>query len=323
MAVPANTVTKYDIGAAQGAREDLSDIIYDITPTDTPLLTMAGRGKAEQTLHEWLNDELEAASTTNANLDGDDSAAEAYTGPTRTGNYTQIFKKVFGVSGTAEAIRKAGRKSELARLTTRKGRALKRDIEATAFANIGASAGAAGTARTMAGLGAIVKTNVDKEATGTDPVYVGNLPTDPRNDGVQRAFSETILKSVVQKGYTNGMEMKVLSVGPFNKGVVSTFNGIATMTVEQTKAKPGIIVGSASVYVTEFGNLTVMPNRYQRDRDGWFLDPEYISFDYLRPFKVENLAKTGDSTKKHLIAELTLRVSNEKALGLAADLATS
>jgi hypothetical protein len=317
MAVPANTVQRYDI---VGDREDLTDVIYDISPTETPVFTMAKRGKATSTLHEWQTDELEAPDTANAHLDGDDSDSEPYTASVRTGNYTQILKKVFQVSGTTDAIRKAGRKTEIARIANRRMKALKRDIEATILSNNAANAGAAAVARQMAGLGAIIKTNVDKEATGTNPVWVNNLPTDPRNDGVQRAFTETMLKAVQQLCWTKGGSPSILSVGAFNKGAVSAFDGIATKTVEQTKAKPGVIIGSADLYVGEFGNLTVVPNRYQRTRDAWLLDRDYLSFSYLRPFKTEKLAKTGDSDKRHILVEGTLEVGNEQAHGLVADL---
>lgn len=320
MAVPANTTTKYDV---VGDREDLANIIYDISPEDTPLLTAAGRGKADNTFHEWLNDALATGVSTNAHLDGDDSAAEAITQPTRTGNYTQISKKVAQSSGTSEAIRKAGRKGELSRAMSRKGKELKLDIETSMFANLGANAGDAATARVSAGLGAIIKTNVDKEATGTNPVYVGNLPTDPRNDGVARAFTATILQNVQTLAWGNGASPKTLYVGAFNKAAASAFAGIATKTIEQTKAAPAVIIGSADLYVGEFGNITIMPSRNQRTRDAWLIDHEYISVDYLRPFMQEKLAKTGDSTKRHLLAEWTLKVSNEKAHGLAADLTTA
>lgn len=320
MAVPANTVQKYDI---VGDREDLSDVIYDISPDETPLLSSAGRGKADNTLHEWLNDELAAGVSTNAHLDGDDSAAEATTQPTRTGNYTQISKKVASVSGTSEALRKAGRKGELSRAMARKMKELKLDIETSMFANLGANAGAAGTARVSAGLGAIIKTNVDKEATGTDPVYVGNLPTDPRNDGVQRAFTAAMLQNVQSLAWAVGGRPRELYVGAFNKAAVSAFSGIATKTIEQSKAAPAVIVGSADVYVGEFGNITVVPSRNSRARDAWLIDRDYIAVDYLRPFQQEKLAKTGDSNKRHIVVEWTLKVSNEQAHGLVADLTTA
>jgi len=320
MAVHADTVIKYDI---VGDREDLSDVIYDISPDDTPLFSKAGRGKATNTLHEWLNDELATGVSTNAHLDGDDSETEASTQPTRTGNYTQISKKVAQVSGTSEALRKAGRKGELSRIMTRKMKELKLDMETSMFANLGANAGAAATARVSAGLGAIVKTNVDLAGDGTNPVYVGNLPTDPRNDGTQRAFTATILQNVQTLAWGNGGSPKVLYVGAFNKAAVSAFAGIATKTIEQSKASPAVIVGSADVYVGEFGNITVMPSRNSRTRDAWLIDHDYIAVDYLRPFHEEKLAKTGDSNKRHIVVEWTLKVSNEQAHGLAADLTTA
>lgn len=324
MALVSGTTTKYDV---IGLRESLSDIIYNISPTETPFMSSIGRGpKAEGTLEEWQTDSLAAADGTNAHLEGDETSFTTPAATVRVGNYLQISKKSVNVSGTLEAVDKAGRKSEKARLTAKKGAELKRDQETILLRAQAGAAGAAGTARTLASLNAFVKTNTSAGATGADPVYTSGVPGAVRTDGTQRAFTETILKNVLQQGYTEGANFKTLMVGPFNKGVVSaTFSGIATRNVDQVNGKPGpaAIVAAADVYVSDFGPIRVLPNRFQRERDAWLIDPEMAEVRYLRPHFTEDLAKTGDASKSHIICEYTLVVKQEAGLGLCADLTTS
>lgn len=319
------TVTEtFQTYQSKGNREQLADVIYDISPTETPFVSMAGRGTTKGTLFEWQTDALAAAVSTNQQVEGDDIATFAAVVPTvRVGNYVEIARKELIVSDTQEVIEKAGRKSEIAMQLAKLGKEMKRDIEKSLLENKAASAGSASTARVTAGLGAWVKTNVDKEASGVNPVYT-TLANDDRTDStLPRAFTETILKSVIAQAWASGAEPGVLMVGAFNKQVASGFDGIAVITQNQSGASPAKIIGAADVYVSDFGTVRVIPNRFQRARDGWVLDFEYVSVDYLRAFKTEKLAKTGDAEKRYLIAEYGLKVKNEKALGLAADLTTS
>lgn len=272
------------------------------------------------TFNEWQLDTLQAPNTANAQLEGDDVAAfDAVQATTRVGNYTQILRKTLIVADTEEVVQKAGRSSELGYQIGKKGKELKRDIEATLLNNIAANAGAAGVARVTGALLAFVKTNTDKGATGADPVYT-TVPNATRTDGTQRAFTETILKNVIQMAWSAGASPSTLMLGALNKQVASGFSGVATRYKEVKGNAPSVIIGAADVYVSDFGQLSIVPNRFQRNRDGWVLDFEYISVDYLRPFKTEELAKTGDAEKRMLITELMLRVKNEAALALAADL---
>lgn len=320
MAVPTNTLQRYTL---VGDREDLSDVIYDISPAETPLFSRAKRGKADSTLHEWQTDVL-ASAAANAHIEGDDTDAETISQPTRVGNYTQISKKVAQVSGSTEAIKRAGRKSEMSRAMSRKMKELKLDIELALFANNGAAVGAAGAARESAGLGAIVISNIGNiGATGATPSYTNGIPATARTDGTQVAFTEAMLQDGQTAAWENGGSPDVLYVGAFNKAAVSAFAGIATKTIDQSKAAPAVIVGSADVYVGEFGNITVMPSRQIRARDAYLIDHEYVEVAYLRPFKQEKLAKTGDSEKRHVIVEWTLKVGNEKAHAGIFDLTTA
>jgi hypothetical protein len=307
---------------AIGVREELSDIIYNISPTECPFLQNAGRGKISNTFFEWQTDALATASTTNHQVEGDDLGTTGYDAVTptvRLGNRAQISRKSVIISDTEEIVDKAGRKSEISYQLAKKGKELKRDMEADLLSNHGSNAGSASTARVTAALLAFLKTNIDKASDGTAPVYTTE-PTDVWTDGTARAFTETILKNVVQQCWTNGAEPKTVMVGAAGKQVVSTFSGIVELMSTQEKLAAYTIIGAADAYVSDFGTLAVVPNRFQRTSTAFVLDWDFVSVDYLRPFKQEPMAKTGDAEKRMLIVEYGLRVKNEKALGVAVDL---
>lgn len=306
-----------------GNREDLSDVIYNISPTDTPLLNTLARGKATAVYHEWQTDSLSAATTANAAVEGADASDATMSPTTRLGNYTQIVQKTIKISGTLESVDKAGRKSEKAYQLSKASAELKRDIETILTANQGRSAGDASTARTMGAMLSWIKTNTNKSSgttAGVDPTTIG---VSTRTDGTQRAFTETILKDVVQKVYSSGGNPKILMVGPFQKQAVSAFAGIAAQRYMAPGNEPTTIIGAADVYMSDFGTMSVVPNRFMRTRDALVLDPEYAAVAYLRPFATNELAKAGDAEKTQILAELTLEMRNEAAHGIAADLTTS
>jgi len=238
-------------------------------------------------------------------------------------NYCQISRKTVVLSATEEVVNKAGRKSELAYQLAKKGAELKRDMELVMVQSQVASAGSTSAARTTGSVLAFIKTNTDAGTSGVDPSY-STLPNSLRTDGTVRTFTETILKNVIQKTWTSGGTPKILMTGPVNKQRVSGFAGIAATRYNiEGGAKPATIVGAADVYVSDFGNVTVVANRFQRERDALVLDPEYASVAYLRPFQQMELAKTGDAEKRLLIVEYGLKITSENAHGLAADLVTS
>lgn len=322
MAIQTGTFLTY---SAIGLREDLSNIIYNISPTSTPFINNIGKGTAKQTLFEWQTDAL-ATAAANAQLVGDDVTATADTqvATVRLGNRTQISRKLVLVSDTLESVDKAGRKSDMALLMSKAGLELKRDMEFILLSNTGAVTGNSTTAPKTASLLAFLKTNVDFDTTsGVNPTYTSGVPGAARTDGTVRAFTETILKSVLQKVWTSGGDPKMVMVGPVNKQKVSAFSGIATRFRDVAPGKQAQIVGAADIYIGDFGQVDIVANRFQRERDAFVLDPEYVSLDYLRPMQQKELAKTGDAEKRMLIAEYGLRVMNEAAMGLAADLVTS
>ena len=311
----------YDRYSAIGAREDLSDVIYDISPTDTPIMSSIGKSKATGVYHEWQTDSLAAATTSNALVEGA-SASEATISPTtRLGNYTQIVGKTVMVSGTLEAVDKAGRKSEMAYQLAKASAEIKRDIESIITANQGQAVGTtASTPRKMGSLLSYIKTNTN-EGSGTtaggDPTTIG---VSTRTDGTTRTFTETILKDVISKVFTSGGTPTTLFVSPALKQVVSGFTGLSAQRYQVPTSGQATILAGADLYQSDFGVLQIVPNRFMRTRDALVLDPEYAALAYLRPFQTIELAKVGDADKTQILAELTLEVRNEAAHGGAFDL---
>jgi len=322
MAIVANTYTRYD---AKGIREDLANAIYNISPEDTPFISNIGKEKASGTFFEWQTDSLAAASTANAVVEGDDVTSFTAATPTeRVGNYTQISRKDVVISGTLEVLDKAGRKSELAYQLAKKGAELRRDMEAILLYNQAAAAGSTSVARRTAGLPAFLRTNTNFYTTdGANPTVSNGVVNAARTDGTQRSFTETILKDVIQKAWTAGGKPKMLMVGPVNKVRASGFTGIAEHRVNVKGNAPTTIIGAADIYVSDFGNLEIVPNRFQRERDAFLIDPEYVAMATLRPINQVPLAKTGDAEKRMLIVEYGLKVKTEAAHGIAADLTTT
>ena len=320
MAIVTNTFTTFD---AKGIREDLSNIITNIAPEDVPYMSNIGRESVSNSLFEWQTDTL-ASAAANKQIEGDDiSSFDAVTATVRLQNYAQISRKTIVLSATEEVVNKAGRRSELAYQIAKRGSELKRDQEFTMLNGAVAAAGSTSVARGTASLGAYIKTNVDMQTNGANPSYT-TLPNSARTDGNVRTFTETILKNVIQQVWAAGGTPKILMTGPVNKQRVSGFAGIASSRFNiDGGARPATIVGAADVYVSDFGNVQVVPNRFQRERDAWVLDPEYAKMVTLRPYQQIELAKTGDAEKRMLIVEWGHKVLAENAHGLAADLITS
>jgi hypothetical protein len=311
----------YNAYDAIGQREDLTDVIYDISPTETPFMSSIGKTKATAVYHEWQTDSLAAATTNNAAVEGADASDATLSPTTRLGNYTQILQKTIKVSGTLDAVNKAGRKSEKAYQLAKASQELKRDLETILLANQGRSAGTTNsTARKMGSLLSWIKTNSDAQTNGADPTTIG---VSTRTDGNTRTFTETLLKSVVAEVFASGGVPKILMVGATGKQKVSSFTGLSAYRYNVNGGNGGAqatIVGAADVYLSDFGSMSVVPNRFMRTRDALILDPEYAALAYLRPFQTNELAKAGDSDKTQVLVEVTLEVKNEAAHGIVADL---
>lgn len=318
MTIIANTFTSFD---AKGIREELANVISNIAPEETPFTSNVGSENVSNTFFEWQLDDLSSVDVTPV-IDGDDVASfDATTATVRVGNYTQIRRRSMIIADNLGFQDLAGRNDEVAYQLAKRGKEIKRDLETIYTGNTARSAGSASAGRVTAGLGAWIATNVNKAGDGTNPTAADG--SDARNDGTQRDFTEAMLKDVMQQAYTSGGNPSMLMVGPYNKTVVSGFAGIAAQRYQAPTDGPTTIIGAADVYLSDFGALTVVPNRFSRERDAWCLDTEYASVATLRPIQAVDLAKTGDAEKKMLICETGLKVSNEKAHGLIADLNVS
>ena len=314
MAQPTNTFDTYD---SIGEREDLSDVIYNISPTDTPFLSSAGKTKSTAVLHEWQTDALAAASTSNAVIEGDEATLDAVTATTRLSNSCQIMDKTVVITGTQEAVDKAGRASEIAYQIAKKAKELKRDMESTLTSNNLEVTGGSGTARQLGALGSWVVTNDDLASDGASGAGAGNAA---HTNGTQRAFTESQLKSAIKSVWNSGGNPTFIMVGPFNKQKLSGFTGNSTRFDAGADAT---LYTSVDVYASDFGQLQVVPNRFSRDRDAYILDMDYWGVAFLRDFTMHELSKTGDSEKRQLLVEATLESRNEAASGSVMDLTTS
>lgn len=318
MSVPSGTTQTYGV---VGRREDLTDDIHDLTPTDTPFVTAIKKGTASNTFHEWQTDALAAASAANAVIEGDDPGNDSITATVRLGNYTQLADKVIQVSSSQRASNNAGRGDELSYQLMKRSKELKRDVESTLTSNNASVAGGAGTARKSAGFAAWIQTNDDRASDGSSTAYSAGIQA-AATDGTQRAFSETSFKSVLQACWENGGDPSMTLVGAFNKKQMSGFAGIAD-AVRETGNKRATIVGAADVYVSDFGQLDLIASRFSRSRDALVVDPSMWKLCYYQRYKTEDLAKTGHSDRKMLSVEFTLEACNELSSGIVADLTTS
>lgn len=303
--------------SAIGMREDLIDVIYDISPTETPIMSTLARTKATAVFHEWQTDSLSAATVANAAVEGADGVSATISPTTRLGNYTQIVQKVVQTSGTLEAVNKAGRRSERAYQLAKASSELKRDMETIITANQGRDAGSSSSARKLGAILSWLKTNTSKGTSGTDPTTIG---VSTRSDGATRTFTEQLLKDEVAAAFDSGGNPTMLVVGSGLKQKVSSFAGIAAQRYMAPGDQPTTIIGAADVYMSDFGTLSVVPDRFMRTRDALLIDPEYMALSYLRPFQTNDLAKTGDSEKTQLLCEFTLEMRNEAASAIVADL---
>ena len=335
MAVVANTFETYQ---AKGIREDLSDLISDISPTTTPFQSNIGTRDADNTYFEWQTDSLATASAA-ATIEGADlSSFTAVTPTVRLGNYCQINMVDFIISGTEQRVDKAGRASEIGYQSAKAAKELKRNIEVACLLNgVGAVVGATNTARVTAGFPCWLKTN-ETSTNVTAPSYTGSTPTGAaqvwKSFGTPTAFTEAMLKTTMQECYESGGEPSMLMVGPFNKTQVSGFSGIASSRYNVDGAEPSVIIGAADIYVSDFGNLSVVPNRFFTSvvdagagslMNNWafLIDPDEVKIANLRPYTIETLAKTGDADKRMILREWGLQVNNEKAHGVVAGITSA
>lgn len=319
MATPADTTSTYD---AIGNREDLSDVIYDISPTTTPFISGIARSPATATNHEWQTDSIGAASATNAVIEGNDATTTAAIASVRLGNYTQISDKVPRVTRTQRQVNSAGRGDELDYQIMKMGKLLKNDMESALLANKAKAVGSESVARELAGIESWLATNTDLGATGVAPTGDG---TDARTAGTPRALDEAFLKDVLASCWDEGGDPDTIMVGSFNKQAMSAFvgggtSGPAQRTVDGDSSRVNTAI---DIYVSDFGSLKVVPNRFMVQESMLVLEMDMWAMSTLADFEETPLAKTGDSDRVQILSEYTLEARNEAASGIVADLTTA
>lgn len=315
MASPTNTFTSYD---AVGIKEDLQDVIYDISPEETPFYSACAKVKARNTFHEWQTDALRA-SAANAHVEGDVTTADVRAATSRLGNYTQIFKNAVIIPGTDEGLDKAGRAKEMALQTLKIAKEQKLDIEKALFDNNAREAGSSVAARELAGLPSWIVTNIDEAGDATAATGNG---TDARTDGTAAAFDQARFDGVMQSIWESGGKPDTVYLTAFqmNKalGFVGNNNARSNITAEAEK-----VIKHMSVYITPWGTVRFLPSREQRGSDVFVVQDDMFAVGVLRPTKNEALAKDGDYEKRQVITELTLVAKNEKASGAIYDCTVS
>lgn len=323
MAVNANTNETYDVSTI---REDVQDALISISPTETPIMAAIGRKTASNTYFEWAEVDLASVDSSNRVIEGESAPGnDAPTNANRIGNYTQISDKVVEVSDTANAVNGVADAQTTAKQVAYKLKELKRDMETLiGGVNVAASAGASGTARQTASLTAFLKTNTSRGTGGADPTLSGTTsgyPNAAATDGTLRALTETDFNSVIAECWDAGAEPSIVVCGSAVKQKISsTFTGSATRYKDiQDKTLSRAI----DVYVSDFGELTIVPSRFVRSRDVFVLDPSKARVAYLQTAKTMDLARTGHAQRKLLKVEYGLQVDSEKAHGILADIDAS
>ncbi len=322
MAIIANT---FQTTSAVGNREQLSDVVSRITPEDTPIYSMIGKGKVHGVHPEWEIDDL-AAPGSNVQLEGDEFAFGAITPPVRVGNYTQILRKEFILSETQEAVDDAGRIQKRKYQKIKKGIEIRKDVEYSIISNVASIGGAT---RVSGGMPSWLVTNVSRGAGGANGGFSqGTGLTVAATNGTQRAFTKALLDTVMSSAYTAGANVNHVFVAPYVKSVFVTFMSDANVAAFRYAADSGrkTIISNADAYEGPYGKVLVHPDRVMAvnagvARNAFLLDTDMLEWDWLRKIhEVKDVAKTGDADKCVLIGEGCLRVKNEKGLGVIADI---
>jgi len=329
MAQVSNTFETYD---AIGNREELADTIFNITPQETPFVSLIGHSPIKTTHPEWQTDTLATPDTANNQPEGNDWTYDALTATTRVGNYAQISEKTLIVSRTQDKTDKAGRKSELAYQVKKKGVELRTDMEVILLSNQASAAGSGDGAsnRTAGGMRAWLASNDSLGGGGASGGYnTSTNVVDAATNGTQRAFTKALLDTVILSAYNAGGDPSVLLVSPYVKTVFSSFLDDANIVPQRSYVNArgkNTLIGSAEAYKSDFGIITVMPDRQMARagatiaRNAFLIDPRMVVMGVFDDIQLHKPAKTGDAEKRVLNTEYTLCVRNEAAHGVVADL---
>ena len=310
----AKVTNAFDTYSATSDREQLSNVIYNISPQATPFMSAIGKNSIKNVVFDWQTETLPTASGA-GQLEGFELSRAAATATSRVSNVAQISSRDATVTGSQQASDPAGKKSEMAHQLAIMAKALKRDME-TALCQKGAkTTGNATTARVTGGFESWITSNVSRGTSGAG-AGGGAAPT----DGTQRALTEALLKTVLQSCFTNGGEPSMAICGPVNKQVISGFTGRSSA---RQMIDANTVEASVSIYASDFGELKIVPSNFSRERSLLLVDPDYAKVSYLRDFKTVDISTVGDAETKMILAEYGLEMSNEAAHGIVADLTTS
>ena len=308
----AGTIDTYDFGTAH-MREDLADVIFDVSRRDAPFISMIGKARATSRTHDWVVDSLGAA-VANAQVEGNETTFDTYVAPSRLTNATQIFSKAYVISGTSIAVDIVGAENEYDRMQVKAMKQLMRDMELAAVSNNAPVTGNASTPRVMRPLMGWFATNVSRGATGSN-----GTTSAAAVDGTERDFSKDLVDQVMQSIRSNSSEMpSVLMCHPAQRRNISAMS-IANVT-RQTELYDGKLPTSVKVVETDFADLRVVDNDLMRQREIALLNPDFWALAELRSAFSEGLGKSGDAEKFQVLAEATLESRNEAANGVIADL---
>jgi hypothetical protein len=318
MAAPANVITTLN---NPGLREDLENDVYRIAPEKTPFLANIKKKKATARLHEWQTRDLRDPDPENARLEGDDvGTLKAPNLSKRVGVYCQIFEEDGGVSGTTEVVDAAGRDSELDEQKMLKGVELRRDKEARYLGNFASQNESGALPRKTAGVQAWAESVSSRGVGGADGGFQSGGTVAAATNGTQRPFTEQLVKDLMATGFAEGAQYSQAYMGLTHKQQFSAFAGIADIRVEARQGSKVRIIGAADIYVSDFGEIDLIPHPYALNRAAVFIDPEYVADARLRRMHTVELAKNGDNERFMILEESCLVVENEKAVGVIADL---
>jgi hypothetical protein len=311
MAAPTNT---FVTTASVGNRESLHDIITILNKDDTPFQSMIDSGDAAATFEEWQIDSLGAANTTNFQPEGNTVVAQSVVATTRVGNRLQILNKPFTISRTEQSIRKAGRDSEISYQTALAGRRVKMDLELFISQN---QASTGNDPRKLGGFESWLTSNVSRGTTGASGGFTASNTVAP-TDGIARAGTLALLKTVLKSAWDNGGKPNWLLMSSTQKMVFSTFTGIATLYTDT--GKPTTLTGTIDRFRSDFGIFNAAMSRFVRTSVIMVVDPSLWGLLWLDKWKKQEMAQVGDARAFQIVGEVTLMSKNEAGSGIVADL---
>lgn len=313
MAQLANSFATFN---SSRVREQLMDRIWNVSVSETPTLALIGKQNVEGPFVEWLTDSFRAGAS-NKVEQGNTSTPTARTNVSRYSNRTQISEDVMSITGTQEAVEKAGGKSEVALQETKAMVEVKKDIEFGVLQNTTAIAAASGTAPQARGFLGFIATNTSMGSGGANPAPLSNTaPT----DGTTRAFTETLLKDVLKLMFDNGSPDMDSIYALIPSAQRTTFDGFLAGQTRFDKAEDKSLTATLEIYIGPFGRVKAVNARHMRSREVFLLNREYAKLGVLRRMSAKPLGVRGDAEERLINCEWTLIVNNEKAHGAIRDL---